>query len=137
MTKASPARASKRTGIPVPTTLVLSDDIFAPFEALGLGRDAFDGLIQQEQAKGTSQEAFDTMLATEAERATAAKKANEEAEAAAKAEQRKSSRMALAGMALQGLLANVSPGQPESVAQKAVAFADATLDALDAPAEAE
>lgn len=136
MTKASPARLAAK-GKVVPTTLTVSDEVFAPFEALGLTRDNLGGFVQQEQARGTSQDEFDAMLKAEGERATAAHKANEEAKAKAEAEQRAATRSAFAGMALQGLLANVSPGDPASVAERAVEYADAVQKALDKPVQAD
>jgi hypothetical protein len=125
---------------PKPTVLVLTDEAFAAFEALGLGRESFDGIIQAEQAKGTSQEDFDALLIAEGARATAAKAANDQAEAERNAVERRGNRLALAGMALQGILAGPLTDKVPSlqgIATLAVDYADALLKALDAPTPAE
>lgn len=140
MTKASPTRLAAK-GKVVPTTLTVSDEVFAPFEALGLTRDNLDGFVNQEQARGTSQDEFDTMLKAEGERATAAHKANEEAKAKAEAEQRAATRSAFAGMALQGILAGPLAAREgvalDSLAELAVYYADAVQKALDKLVQAD
>lgn len=126
MTKRSTAR----------TTLTISDELVAAFAELGVPANAFPEIIKREQAKRTSQEDFTKGLEEELEKGRAAraeaKAANEKAEADRLAEERKVNRLALAGMAMQGLLSGTTAWAFDGVARQAVSYADALLDALEA-----
>lgn len=120
-----------------PITLQLSEDDRAFLLEQGNTEQGLAAFVTQSTAEGRTQEELDTMIAEtrkNVERAKAEREAHEAAQAAA---ERKANRFALAGMALQGLLANTSlfaPGtEMTRITSAAVAYADALLDALDAP----
>lgn len=135
----------RRAKVILPTTLTVRPDLLEAFADLGVPANAFDQIVAREQAKGTTQTEFDAGLEEQAEKGRAAKKANEEAAALAEAEhvaaERKANRTALAGMALQGILAGPLAGDTDltfrGLARLAVSYADALLDGLDKPVEAE
>lgn len=118
-----------------PITLQLSEDDRAFLLAQGNTEQSLDAFVAQSTTEGRTQEELDTMIAEtrrNVERAKAEREAHEAAQAAA---ERKANRFALAGMALQGLLAGPNAAQElKANAKLAVRYADALLDALDAPA---
>lgn len=119
-----------------PITLQLSEDDRAFLLEQGNTEQGLDAFVTQSTAEGRTQEELDTMIAEtrrNVERAKAEREAHEAAQAAA---ERKANRFALAGMALQGLLANpdVDFSAVSQYSKAAVAHADGLLDALDAPA---
>ena len=122
-----------------PITLQLSEDDRAFLLEQGNTAQNIDAFVTQSTAEGRTQAELDAMIAdTRANvvRAKAEREAHEAAQAAAQAAaERKANRFALAGMALQGLLANpdVDFSAVSQYSKAAVAQADGLLDALDAP----
>lgn len=118
-----------------PITLQLSEDDRAFLLEQGNTEQSLDAFVAQSTAEGRTQEELDNMIAEtrrNVERAKAEREAHQAEQAAA---ERKANRFALAGMALQGLLAGPNAVQElKANAKLAVRYADALLDALDAPA---
>ena len=116
-------------------TLQLSEDDRAFLLEQGNTEQGLDAFVVQASADGRTQEDFDAQIAEtrkNVERAKAEREAHEAAQAAA---ERKANRFALAGMALQGLLAGPNAVQElKANAKLAVRYADGLLNALDAPA---
>ena len=113
-------------------TLSLTEAQFAEGEELGFKRAALQHALDKSIADGITQEQLDKDVeaAFASARATE-RRANRAARAEQAAAERRANRAAFAGMALQGLLANVTPGQPEDVAARAIEYADALIEALD------
>lgn len=121
-----------------PTTLQLSEDDRAFLIEQGNTEQGLDAFVVQASADGRTQEDFDAQIAEIRGNVVRAKAEREAHEAAQAAAERKANRYAFAGMALQGLLSNdnlltLQDGL-KTVARVAVIYADALLDALDAPA---
>ena len=112
-------------------TLVLTEAQFAEGEELGFKRAQLQHALDKSIADGISQEQLDKDVEAAFASARDAKRANDEARAEQAATERRANRAAFAGMALQGLLANVTPGQPEAVATLAIEYVDALIEALD------
>lgn len=112
-------------------TPTLTEAQFAEGEELGYSRAHLQAALDKSIGDGATQEQIDQDLEAAFESGRAAKRANDEARAEQAAAERRANRAAFAGMALQGLLANVTPGQPEDVAARAIEYADALTEALD------
>lgn len=134
MTKASPARAAKRTGVVRPTELTMTEAHREAFMSFGVPGHAIDQHTKNRGQAGISQEAFDAENEVEIAQQAEAKAANDKARAEAKAEERRQQKAAFAGMALQGLVsrADRSPEYPAAHAKQAVALAEALVQALEA-----
>lgn len=121
-----------------PITLQLSEDDRAFLIEQGNTEQGLDAFVVQASADGRTQEDFDAQIADIRANVVRAKAEREAHEAAQAAAERKANRYAFAGMALQGLLSNDNLLTPQdglkTVARVAVTYADALLDALDAPA---
>lgn len=119
-------------------TLQLSEDDRAFLIEQGNTEQGLDAFVVQASADGRTQEDFDAQIAEIRANVVRAKAEREAHEAEQAAAERKANRYAFAGMALQGLLSNDNLLTPQdglkTVARVAVTYADALLDALDAPA---
>lgn len=119
-------------------TLQLSEDDRAFLLEQGNTAQGIDAFVTQSTAEGRTQAELDAMIADTRKHVAEAKAEREAHEAAQAAAERKANRYAFAGMALQGLLSNDNLLTPQdglkTVARVAVTYADALLDALDAPA---
>lgn len=117
-------------------TLTVSDEQRSFLMGEGYTDEAIDAMAKENGDKGITQDRWDHDVAE----VIANKRKAEERDAAYRAEQeaaeRKANRAAFAGIALQGLLANpeTSISRLKDYAKTAVTYADALLDALDAPA---
>lgn len=118
-----------------PITLQLSEDDRAFLLEQGNTAQGLDAFVAQCTAEKRTQDELNAMIADTRENVARAKAEREAHEAAQAAAERKANRFALAGMALQGLLANpeVRFEAVSQYAKAAVAHADALLKALDAP----
>ena len=118
-----------------PITLQLSEDDRAFLLEQGNTEQGLDAFVVQASADGRTQEDFDAQIAEIRGNVVRAKAEREAHEAAQAAAERKANRYAFAGMALQGLLGGPnSQFELKTNAKLAVTYADALLDALDAPA---
>lgn len=116
-------------------TLTVSDEQRSFLTGEGYTDEAIDAMAKENGDKGITQDRWDHDVAE----VIANKRKAEERDAAYRAEQeaaeRKANRAAFAGIALQGLLAGPNAVQElKANAKLAVRYADALLDALDAPA---
>ena len=118
-----------------PITLQLSEDDRAFLIEQGNTEQGLDAFVTQCTAEGRTQDELNAMIADTRKNAAKAKAEREAHEAAQAAAERKANRYAFAGMALQGLLGGPnSQFELKANAKLAVTYADALLDALDAPA---